>query len=370
MRIFGDRLFALIVAILVLGGLAIFFSASLGLLARENGSISHIAITQLLLGLLPGIVALIAIRYMPSAWIAKGTLPFYLGTLALTALVFVPHIGATFNGATRWIDLGFTTIQPAEFLKIGVILMWGGYLGYARQQLSSFRHGLLAFLTIIGIPVVLLIFQPNTSTAIIISFTAGIMYFIAGAPLRDFGILFLIAIIGATGLVYQRPYLMARVQTFITPSHDAHDSGYQIQQSLIAIGSGQFLGRGFGQSVEKFNYLPEAVNDSVFAVFGEEFGFVGTVALVLTFVLFTARGFAIASATSTAAGAYIVTGLTLMITLSAFLNIGAMLAVLPLTGLPLPFVSHGGTALFASLSAVGIILNIASHRKKSNAKRI
>ena len=163
-----------------------------------------------------------------------------------------------------------------------------------------------------------------------------------------------------------RPYLMDRVQTFLDPSADAYNSGYQIQQSLIAIGSGGIMGRGFGQSVEKFNYLPEAVNDSVFAVFGEEFGFIGASALILLFLAFAARGFRIASEAGTAAGAYIAVGLTMLIVLSAFLNIGAMLGVLPLTGLPLPFVSHGGTALFAALCAVGIILNVAGGKKKGS----
>lgn len=363
-RFLGDRVFVLLVLILVVGGLATFFSASLGLLAREGKSITSIAVSQLVLGLIPGVIALVALRYTPSTLIAKATLPFYLLALGLTALVFVPSIGITANGATRWLDLGFATFQPGEVLKVATILMMGGYLAHARKNLANWKTGLLPYLMIVGAPAFILLAQPNTSTVIIIALTTGAMYFIAGAPWRDFGILLLIALIGGATLVFMRPYLMDRVQTFFDPSADSLSSGFQIQQSLIAIGSGGIAGRGFGQSVEKFNYLPEAVNDSVFAVFAEEFGFVGAVALVLLFVLFAARGFRIASEASTSAGAFIVTGLTLMIVLSAFLNIGAMLAVLPLTGLPLPFVSHGGTALFTALASVGIILNIAATRKK------
>ncbi|MBP6860649.1 MAG: cell division protein FtsW [Candidatus Pacebacteria bacterium] len=363
MKLLGDRIFVLLVAILVTGGLATFFSASLGLLAREEGSLTRIATSQLLLGLLPGLVALVALRFTPSSTIAKATLPFYLFALGLTALVFT-GVGLELNGARRWLDLGFATVQPGEILKLATILMMGGYLAYARKRLDTFKGGLLPFLLIVGAPVLILLAQPNTSTAIIISITCAAMYFIAGAPWRDFGILLLIAIIGATGLVMTRPYLMDRVMTFFDPSANALSSGFQIQQSLIAIGSGGLTGRGFGQSVEKFNYLPEAVNDSVFAVFAEEFGFIGAIGLILVFILFASRGFRIASEASSSAGAFIVTGITLMIVLSAFLNIGAMLAVLPLTGLPLPFVSHGGTALFVALSSVGIILNIAATRKK------
>lgn len=366
-RFLGDRVFVLLVLILLIGGLATFLSASLGLLAREGKSIASIATSQLVLGLIPGVIALVALRYTPSALIAKATLPFYLLALGLTALVFVPGIGITANGATRWLDLGFATFQPSEVLKVATILMMGGYLAHARKNLGNWKTGLLPYLMIVGAPAFILLAQPNTSTVIIISLTTAAMYFIAGAPWRDFGLLLVIALIGGAALVFMRPYLMDRVQTFFDPSADSFDTGFQIQQSLIAIGSGGITGRGFGQSVEKFNYLPEAVNDSVFAVFGEEFGFVGTVAMVLLFVLFAARGFRIASEASTSAGAFIVTGLTLMIVLSAFLNIGAMLAVLPLTGLPLPFVSHGGTALFTALASVGIILNIAAARKKKGS---
>jgi cell division protein FtsW len=365
MRLFGDRVFALIVLVLVLGGLAIFLSASLGLLARQNASLLHIAETQLVLGLVPGLIALIALRFAPPAWIAKGTLPFYVFTLILTALVFVPGLGVNTNGASRWIDLGFATLQPAEFLKIGTILMLAGYLAHAKDRIRDFRGGLIPYCVIVGIPMVLLVLQPNTSTILILGATTVAMYLLAGAPWRDIGILVLIAIIGAAGLVLMRPYLMARVMTFIHPSQDSYASGYQIQQSLIAIGSGGILGRGFGQSVEKFNYLPEATDDSVFAVFAEEFGFLGAVLIILVFAAFAARGFRIATEAATIAQGYIAMGLTLMIVLSAFMNIGAMLGVLPLTGLPLPFVSHGGTALFAALSAVGLILNIGAHRKKA-----
>lgn len=363
MRLLGDRLFALIVLILVVVGFAAFFSASLGLLARSDVSITHIALTQLALGLVPGLAALVILRFVPPQWIAKASLPLYLAAIAFTLLVFVPHIGANLNGAARWLNLGFTTVQPAEFLKYATVLMLAGYLAFARARLHSFRSGLIPFCGIVGIPVIILILQPNTSTAIILALASGAMYFLAGAPWRDFGILAAIIIIGAVVLVFARPYLMLRVETFLHPSHDSYASGYQIQQSLIAIGSGGTLGRGFGQSVEKFNYLPEATGDSVFAVYGEEFGFFGAAFLILLFVAFAARGLRIAAESATAAGALAAAGFTLVITLSAFLNIGAMLGMLPLTGLPLPFVSHGGTALFAALAAVGVILNVAAHKK-------
>ncbi len=363
-KLLGDRLFAVIVGILVVGGTSVFLSAALGLLARENSSIGHIAVTQMLLGLVPGLIALVFLRFSPPAWIERGVLPFYVLSIIATTLVFIPGIGHHANGASRWIAVGPLTVQPAEFLKLATILMLSLYLAKVRTKISDIRHGLLGFSVIVGVPALLLLAQPNTSTTMVIGLTAGALYFIAGAPLRDFAILLCIAVIGAGALVATRPYLMNRVQTFIHPENNALSTGYQIQQSLIAIGSGGVLGRGFGQSVQKFNYLPEPVGDSVFAVYGEEFGFLGTVILVLLFTAFAARGFAIAAGAAAAFGSFAATGLTLLITISAFMNIGAMLGIMPLTGLPLPFVSHGGTALLAALASVGIILNVAAHRPK------
>lgn len=360
----GDRVFFLIVLILVIGGLFIFASASLGLLARVDSAPERLLMTQLVFGLIPGALAVLMLRAAPSAFIQKISPWLYVGTILLTLLVFTP-IGQTLNGATRWIDLGITTIQPSEFLKIGVVMMLAWYLAKAKGDVGDFTKGLIPFALILGIPCAILLLQPNTSTVLVLATSGLAMFIVAGARMRDIGILAIIALVLLAGLVAMRPYLLERVKTFMDPARDPLSSGYQIQQSLIAIGSGGIVGRGFGQSVQKFNYLPEPVGDSVFAVYAEEFGFVGALVLIVLFTAFAARGLSIAADASTLFGSLAVTGLTLMITISAFLNIGAMLALVPLTGLPLPFISHGGTALFAALIAVGIILNIASHRKRA-----
>lgn len=360
----GDRIFFIIVTMLVVGGLAMFISASLGLLARDDGSPWRLAFTQLVLGLIPGGIALFSLRFMPPKWLVALAVPAYAFAVLLTAAVFVPGIGETYNGATRWINLGFTTIQPSEFLKVGVILMLAWYLSRVRGELLDFKKGLLPFGVIVGLPSLILLMQPNTSTVLVIGAASLALYMLAGAPWRDLFIIVGSAILILALLVATRPYLRERIMTYVDPARDSHASGYQIQQSLIAIGSGEFMGRGFGQSVQKFSYLPEAHGDSVFAVFGEEFGFLGATLLVLLFAAFAARGFSISAEASSMFGSLVVAGLTLIITLSAFLNIGAMLGVLPLTGLPLPFVSHGGTALLCALASVGIILNVAANRAK------
>lgn len=364
MKFAGDKMFASIVLILVVGGIALFSSAALGLLARVDGSPWRLVISQIGLGLVPGFIFLAILRFMPPKRLAQFVVPLYIATLLATLLVFVPHIGLSLNGARRWINLGFTTVQPGEFLKISVVLMLAAYLSHAKDKIKDIRTGLIPFGLIVGIPCAILLVMPNTSTVLVIGASCAAIYFLAGAPWRDFVIMAVGSALAIVVLVYTRPYLRNRVETFIHPKHNAQTSGYHIQQSLIAIGSGRFSGRGFGQSVQKFNYLPEAESDSVFAVYGEEFGFIGTVLLVALFVAFAMRGLIIAGEASTLFGSFAATGLTLLITFSAFLNIGALLGIMPLTGLPLPFISHGGTALMAALASVGIILNVAAHRSK------
>ncbi len=348
---------------IVLAGLAIFSSASLGLLARESSSVSKDIMLQAGLGIGLGFLALWVARSIPLDAIKRFAPYLYGATILFTALVFIPGVGLHVNGATRWINLGFTTVQPAEFLKIGFVLALAWWLTPRARQLSNVTHGLIPFVIMLLIPAALLLAQPNTSTTMLILLTGAVMYFAAGAPLRDFGILALVGIIAFGAVVLVRPYVLERVKTFIDPSANSLSSGYQIQQSLIAIGSGGLLGRGFGQRVEKFNYLPEPDGDSVFAVFAEETGFLGATLLLALFVALAARGVVIAGNSRDLFGGLIALGFSFIIILQAFINMCAMLGIIPLTGLPLPFVSHGGTALMATLLMCGFILNVAAHRR-------
>lgn len=359
----GDRMFFVLVLVIVLAGLAIFSSAALGLLARESSTVSKDIMLQAGLGIGLGFLTLLVAHVIPLAVIRRFAPYLYVLTILFTALVFVPGFGLHANGATRWIDLGFTTVQPAEFLKIGFVIALSWWLTPRARQLSSYRDGLIPFTIILLVPTILLLAQPNTSTALLLIVTGMTMYFAAGAPWRDFGILMLIAIVAFNIVILVRPYVLERVKTFIDPSANSLGSGYQIQQSLIAIGSGGLLGRGFGQSVEKFNYLPEPDGDSVFAVFAEETGFVGATLLLILFVALAARGIVIAGNSRELFGGLLALGFSFIIILQAFINMCAMLGIIPLTGLPLPFVSHGGTALMAILIMCGFILNVAAHRK-------
>ena len=362
MRRSGDRVFFVLVLILALAGIAIFASAALGLLARQNSTITRDIVDQLVFGLALGIAALFVLQSLPLAFIKRSAPYLYVASLLLTALVFIPSLGTTANGATRWLNVGFTTIQPAEFLKIGVVLMLAWWLSRNARQLKDPKRGLVPFLAIIGLPAILLLLQPNNSTTLLIGATATAMYFVAGAPWRDFGILVGLVVIAFGVILWLRPYALERVKTFLDPSANSLSSGYQIQQSLLAVGSGGFIGKGFGQSVEKFNYLPEPDGDSVFAVFAEEWGFVGSIALIALFLALVARGLAIASDSRDLFGALVALGFSVLIAIQAFINICAMIGIIPLTGLPLPFVSHGGTALLATLAMCGLILAVANKK--------
>lgn len=360
----GDRMFLMFVVALMFMGLAIFASASLGLLAREStSSVSRNILLQTGLGFGLGFLVFFLARTLSLVRLKRVAPYLYLGTLLLTLLVFLPSIGVHAGGATRWINLRFITIQPAEFLKIGFVLALAWWLAPRARQLSDMRKGLLPFVAFIGVPSLILLAQPNTSTTILLVVTGAVMYFAVGAPLRDFGILALGVITVLGIIILARPYALERIKTFVDPSAHSLSSGYQIQQALIAVGSGGFLGRGFGQSVEKFNYLPEPDGDSVFAVFAEETGFIGALILLILFVALAARGIVIAGNSTDLFGGLVALGFSFLIILQAFINICAMLGIIPLTGLPLPFISHGGTALMATLLMCGIILNVAAYKK-------
>ena len=358
----GDRIFFVLVLILAFAGIAIFSSAALGLLARSNASVSHEILLQTTLGLGLGFVAFLLARALPLALFRRFAPHLYVASLLLTALVFVPGVGLHANGATRWINVGFTTVQPAEVLKIGFVLALAWWLAPRTRQLKDPKKGLGPFLAICGVPALLLLAQPNTSTTLLLLATGAVMYFAAGAPWRDFGILALLAVCIFGAVLLVRPYTLQRVKTFFNPSAHSLGSSYQIQQSLIAVGSGGMTGVGFGQGVEKFNYLPEPDGDSVFAVYAEETGFIGSILLLGLFVALAARGIVIASNSRDLFSGLIALGFSFMIILQAYINISAMLGIIPLTGLPLPFVSHGGTALLAVLLMCGIILNVAAQQ--------
>jgi cell division protein FtsW len=363
-RIKVDIPFLISIVILVIGGYLIFSSASLGLLSKQATKYSNVAFSQVFFGLFFGTIACIVTTQIDYKIYRKYSFYIYIASFFITLLVFFPKIGVEHGGAHRWIYLGPLSLQPAELLKIAFVMYFSAWLAGIKDKVSTFSYGFLPLLILTAITGAILLKQPDTDTFLVTCFAGVAMFLSAGGKWRYVIILAFIGIIGLGVIAYERPYVMSRITTFIKPSDNSLGSGYQIQQSLIAIGSGGFSGRGFGQSIQKFDFLPEPIGDSIFAVAGEEFGFVGAVGIVLLFVFFAFRGLKIAGKLTDPFARLMVIGIVIMIVSQAFVNIGSMVGVLPLSGIPLPFISQGGTALFVTLAEVGIILNISKSAKK------
>lgn len=360
-----DKFFLLSVLILVITGFFIFNSASLGLLAKEGARYSNVAFSQTFYGLFLGTVLCLITSQINYRFWRKYSLYGFIASIILTLFVFIPGIGLEFGGARRWIGLFSFTFQPSELLKIAYIIYVAAWISGLKKNVTNFKLGIAPFLIITGITGVVLLAQPDTDTFIVICMAGMAMLIAGGASWKHLLIIVLIAIAGFGVIAYERPYIRERIVTFINPTHDSLGSSYQIQQSLIAIGSGELFGRGFGQSIQKFNFLPEPIGDSIFAVMAEEFGFVGSVALIFMYLFFAFRGFKIVTRAPDSFGGLLALGIVILILTQSFVNIGAMLGILPLSGIPLLFVSHGGSAMLMTLAEVGIILNISKYQRKN-----
>ncbi len=345
--------------VLVVAGFFIFTSASLGVLARDEIKFSNVAFNQIFYGLFIGSIVCLAMARIDYHFWKKNAFIFFVGAIVLTLLVFVPGLGMEHGGAKRWLNLRFITFQPAEFLKIAFIAYFALWLSLLKNKVRTFKWGFLPLFIFLGIIGAILLSQPDTDTFAVIAFAALSMYIAAGAKWRHILGILLVGV-GIVAVLYMtRPYIKQRIESMINPGINSQTSGYQLNQSMIAVGSGEFWGKGFGKSVQKFSYLPEPIGDSVFAVAAEEFGFFGMFIMLGVFVMFGLEGMRIASRAPDDFGRLFSLGIVILIVSQAMVNIGGMIGVLPLTGIPLPFVSHGGTALLINLAEAGIIMNIS-----------
>ena len=360
-----DRFTLILTAILILGGLFIFLSASLGLLTRGDELLWKSAAIQVFLGALGGTIIMLLLSRLDYKKLKKYA-PYLFGLgLITTALVFVPGVGATFGGATRWLLIGPLTLQPAELLKLATIIFLAMLFAQGARERKSSWWMFGTLVCVLAAASALLLLQPDTGTVLILAMAAYAMFYASGVSWKVVLVSILLPMLVLGSLAMMRPYIKERVLTYLNPAADPLGSGYQIQQSFIAIGSGGLWGRGFGQSVQKFNYLPEPTSDSIFAVYAEEFGFLGALLLIFAFLLFGIRGLQIARRAPDRFGGLLAIGVVILLVAQAFTNMGAMLGVLPLTGLPLTFVSHGGSALLFSLAGVGLLLSVSRYQKRT-----
>ena len=353
----------IICGLLVVAGILILASVSSSFSLQRTGTSFYFLNHQLLLGLLPGLLLGAVAFFVPLSLFKKWSFLLLLLNVVLLALVFVPGIGEKIGGAHRWIYLGPISFQPSEILKLTFILYMASWLA-AHASLAkkeSFKKTLVPFAAIMVMVSIFLILQPDVGTLGVIAATGLTMYFLGGTPLWHTLALMGFGLASLAVLLVTKPYRWHRLEVFFDPSFDPLGKGYQINQALIGIGSGGLFGAGLGLSFQKFGALPEPISDSIFAVFAEETGFAGSVFLILLFAAFLWRVFVIAKRAPDKFASLVAAGIGFWIFVQASVNIAAMLGLVPVTGIPLPFISYGGSALFSELIAMGILLNISKH---------
>ncbi|HAA43739.1 MAG TPA: stage V sporulation protein E [Ruminiclostridium sp.] len=363
---FDFLIFMTVLLLLSLGTIMVFSSGAPHAYHHMQGDTYHFLKRQLVY--LPiGLFAMFVTMNIDYRKLGKLSPLLLIGSIGLLVLVLVPGIGAVYNGARRWINIGGQTVQPSEFAKLAVILFFSHSLSKRREKLKYFFRGLFPYLILLGIFAALLMKQPHLSATLVICSVAAIILFCAGAKIRHFVLLGVPAVAGVFALVITSPYRYKRLVSFLDPWSDPQGGGWQVVQSLYAIGSGGLFGRGLGKSLQKFLYIPEPYNDFILAVLAEELGFIGVFTVLLLFLIFIWRGIKISINAPDVFGCLLATGITSLIAVQVIINVAVVTSSMPVTGMPLPFFSYGGTSLVFLLSGIGILLNISKH---SNYDRV
>ncbi len=358
---------AIVAAALIILGILVLASASAFFSQEKFGRTTYYLFHQITHGLVVGIILGFIAFKIRLEFFKKWAWVFILINLVFMALVFVPQLGIVTGGASRWLNFRFFSFQPSEFLKLTFILYLSAWLVSRtgkRSLKKNWKSILIPFFIILVIIAILLIKQSDISTLGVIVFVALLMYFSANTPFWHTILMFAITGGGILALIRFAPYRMMRVQVLLGLIKDPMGIGYQIKQTLITVGSGGILGLGLGMSGQKFGFIPQTMSDSIFAIFAEEAGFIGSLVLIFLFLAFLWRGFKISKTSQDRFSQLFAIGISSWICVQAFINIGAMIGILPLTGIPLPFISYGGSHLVAELIGVGILLNISKRRKK------
>jgi cell division protein FtsW len=358
-----DYPFAIVTATVVLLGILLLAEISAVFSQEKFGEISYYFSHQMLFGLFLGaLLGFIAFK-IPLHYFKKFAWQMILLNLALILFVFIPSMGIVSGGAPRWLNLKFVSLQPSEFLKITFIIYASTWLARRIEKKALNKKTIIPFFAILGVITLMLILQNDASTLGVIVFSAISMYFLANAPFWHTLLMLGVSGIGLLLLVGVTPFRMNRILVFLGVQDDPMGSGFQIKQALIAIGSGGILGLGVGMS-RQINFLPQTMSDSIFAIYAEETGFIGSCFLISLFMFFLWRVFEIAKNSSDKFSQIFAVGFGSWIFLQAFVNIGSMLHILPLTGIPLPFIGYGGSHLIAEFIGIGILLNISKYTQK------
>lgn len=353
-----DYPFLLAVGLLLAYGLVMLFSAGSARAFSNFGDSLWYFKNQLVGAIIGGVAMYVTSKIDYHDW-GKWSALALLGSAFLLLLVIIPGVGTTRNGATRWL-FGF---QPSEIAKVAIILFFSFSLSKNQKMLPDFLRGFCPYLGVLAVFVLLLALEPHFSCIILIGITAVLILFVAGAKIKHFIIVGIPAVAGAVMMVIMEPYRLARIVSFLDPFADKQGDGWQIVQSLYAIGSGGIFGLGLGQSRQKYQSLPEPQNDFIFSVLAEELGLLGALVMILLFVFLVYRGIKIATKAPDLFGTLLVTGITGIVGFQALINIAVVTSSVPVTGMPLPFFSYGSTALVITMAEMGIVLNVSRQSK-------
>ena len=356
----GDTvLFATVLALLAVG-LVMVYSAS-SIVAYDSLSDSAYFFKRQAMWIVLGLAAMLVARGVHYQRLRAAAVPLLLVAVALLVAVLFPSIGRVAGGARRWIVLGPASFQPVEVAKLALLVYLAQFGARRAMAIRNLRRGILPPLAVATVLAVLVLRQPNAGSAFLLVGVAVAVLFLAGARLAHLGLLVVAALPAAVVAVVAAHYRLQRVLTFLNPWQDPQGSGFNVIQSMLAFGSGGLFGVGLGASSQKFFYLPERHTDFIFAIVGEELGLVGSAGLLLIFALFAYRGLRIARAAPDRFGALLAAGITVSITGQALLNMGVATGILPVAGIPLPFVSFGGSSLLMTMIQVGILSNISMY---------
>lgn len=353
-------LLSLTLALVAIGLLAV-YSASFAIGMNDYSNPNYFIVKQLIAAAI-GLVLLLAALCIDYRWLRRySPLIMLLSLLSLLA-VLVPHVGVDSNGARRWLALGpLPPLEPSEFAKLAMIIYIAAWLSAKGEQIHDFSLGFVPFVMMVGLVSGLILLEPDMGTAVIITLTTVTMFFVAGAALRHVLTLVLAGTLSALLLIVVEGYRSSRLLIFLNPEKDPAGAGFHILQLLIALGSGGLHGLGLGSSRQKFFYVPGAHTDGIFAIIGEEAGFIGAVFMIVLFALFVWRGLRAAARARDQFAALVAVGVTCWVGYEAVINIGGITRSMPMTGIPLPFVSYGGSALMACLAGAGVLLSVTRY---------
>lgn len=354
--------------VLLVIGLLSLFSATVAVSVQRSGDSLYFVKNQLLKGIVPGIMAFILLALVDYRIWRKWAVGALIVSIILLLLVYVPGVGVTLNGARGWIRIAGFQFQPSEMVKMSFILYLAAWLASRKtEEAHKIETGLIPFLLALGGVMFLLIMQPDTGSMMVIVGTSLAMYFLSGAPISWFVLLSGAGAGLLTLLIRTSAYRAQRFSVFLRPELDPKGIGYHINQAVLAIGSGGWLGLGYGQSRQKYLYLPEVESDSIVAVIAEEMGFLAICLLICLFGALIWRCFAIAREAKDPFASYLAAGVGIMVAVQCVMNIGSMTGLMPITGVTLPFISHGGTAMVTVLAAMGLVAGLPG---RQNAPRV